>query len=119
MNNLIKNNRIYFFIFFFLTFFLFLYGKDIAGLLDAKWIIKYPKHLVFPLAKYLSGFVKWLMDDANFIIFSFRDFTRFIAWIIEIPYNLILALISKGFLSGQGQDAKEILAPLSLSLIHI
>ncbi len=120
MTNLIKNNKIYFFIFFFLTFFLFLYGKDIAGLLDAKWIIKYPKHLVFPLAKYLSGFVKWLMDDANFIIFSFRDFTRFIAWIIEIPYNLILALISKGFLSGQGQDAKEILAPLSwMSVIAI
>jgi len=120
VNNLIKNNRIYFFIFFFLTFFLFLYGKEIASFLDIKWAIKYPKHLVFPLAKYLSGFVKWLMDEANFIIFSFRDTTRFIAWIIELPYNLVLALISKGFLSGQGQDAIEILSPLSwISVIAI
>ena len=38
---------------------LFLYGKDIASFLDIKWIIKYPKHLIFPLAKYLSGFVKF------------------------------------------------------------
>ena len=60
------------------------------------------------------------MDEANFIIFSFRDFTRFIAWLIELPYNLVLALISKGFLSGQGQDAIEILSPLSwISVIAI
>ena len=101
MNYLTKNNRLYFFIFFFLTFCLFLYGKDIANFLDLKWIIKYPKHLVFPLAKYLSGFVKWLMDEANFIFFTFRDFTRLIAWIIELPYNLVLALISKGFLKSR------------------
>ena len=103
-----------------MTFCLFLYGKDIANFLDLKWIIKYPKHLVFPLAKYLSGFVKWLMDEANFIFFTFRDFTRLIAWIIELPYNLVLALISKGFLSGQGQEAIEILSPLSwISVIAI
>ena len=42
------------------------------------------------------------MDEASFGIFTFRDITRFIAWSIEQPYNLILALISKGFLSGQG-----------------
>ena len=120
MNNIINNNRLSVLVFFFLTFFLFLYGKEIASFLEAKWIIKYPKHLVFPLAKYLSSFVKWLMDEANFIIFSFRDFTRFIAWLIELPYNLVLALISKGFLSGQGQDAIEILSPLSwISVIAI
>tara|TARA_Y100000590_G_scaffold469431_1_gene656947 strand:- start:184 stop:2172 length:1989 start_codon:yes stop_codon:yes gene_type:complete len=120
VNNLLKNNRIYFYIFFIITFFLFLYGKEIASFLEIKWIIKYPKHLVFPLAKYLSGLVKWLMEEANFVIFTFRDFTRFIAWTIELPYNLILALISKGFLSGQGQEAIELLSPLSwISVIAI
>ncbi len=120
MNNLINNNKIYFYFFVLITFVLFLYGKELASYLDIKWIMKYPKHLVFPLAKYLSVFVKWLMDDANFIIFTFRDLTRFLAWIIELPYNLVLALISKGFLSGQGQDAVEILSPLSwISVIAI
>ena len=120
MNNIKNNNRLSVLFFFILTFILFLYGKEIASFFDTKWIIKYPKHLVFPLAKYLSSFVKWLMDEANFIIFSFRDFTRFIAWLIELPYNLVLALISKGFLSGQGQDAIEILSPLSwISVIAI
>tara|TARA_B100000427_G_C15498456_1_gene590931 strand:+ start:19 stop:1827 length:1809 start_codon:yes stop_codon:yes gene_type:complete len=60
------------------------------------------------------------MDEATFGIFSFRDLTRFIAWLIQQPYNLILALISKGFLQGQGQDAVEILPPLSwISVITI
>ncbi len=120
MNIFINNNKIYFYFFTLITFILFLYGKDLASYLDIKWVMKYPKHLVFPLAEYLSGFVKWLMDEANFVIFTFRDFTRFLAWIIELPYNLVLALISKGFLSGQGQDAVEILSPLSwISVIAI
>ena len=82
MNNLINKNKIYFYFFVLLTFILFIYGKELASYLDIKWVMKYPKHLVFPLAEYLSGFVKWLMDDANFIIF-----TLIINVIIRI-YNL-------------------------------
>ena len=93
MQNKKISNKIIFISLTFLTFLLYWYGKEIANFLDIKWIIKYPKHLVFPLAKYLSGFVKWLMDEANFIIFSFRDFTRFIAWLIELPYNFQLAKV--------------------------
>ena len=103
-----------------LTFFFYFYGKDIAYYYDLKWIIKYPKQYILPIAKYSSEFVKWLMDEATFGIFTFRDLTRFVAWLIQQPYNLILALISKGFLQGQGQDAVEILSPLSwISVIAI
>jgi len=119
-NNYNINKNIIFIFLFILTFFFYFYNKEIASFFDAKWIIKYPKHLVFPLAKYFSISIKWLMDEASFGIFTFRDITRFIAWSIEQPYNLILALISKGFLSGQGQDAIQILSPLSwISVIAI
>ena len=119
-NNYNINKNIIFIFLFILTFFFYFYNKEIASFFDAKWIIKYPKHLVFPLAKYFSISIKWLMDEASFGIFTFRDITRFIAWSIEQPYNLILALISKGFLSGQGQDAIQILSPLSwVSVIAI
>ncbi len=120
ISNIQNNKKIIFFLLFIITFILYLYGKEIASYFDAKWIIKYPKHYIFPISKYTSLFVKWLMDEATFGIFSFRDLTRFIAWLIQQPYNLILALISKGFLQGQGQDAVEILPPLSwISVITI
>jgi len=103
-----------------LTFIFYWYGKDIANYIDSKWILKYPKHHVIPFAKYTSLFVKWLINDASFGLFTFRDLTRFIAWIIEQPYNLVLAIISKGILKGQGQDAILILGPLSwISIVGI
>ena len=120
ISNIQNSKKISFILFFLFTFFLYFYGKEIASLFDINWIIKYPKQYVFPIAKFTSTFVKWLMDEATFGIFTFRDLTRFIAWLIQQPYNLVLALISKGFLQGQGQDAVEILSPLSwISVIAI
>ena len=34
-----------------LTFFFYFYGKDIAYYYDLKWIIKYPKQYILPIAK--------------------------------------------------------------------
>ena len=109
-----NNKRLTFIALFTITIILYFYAKEIASFLDIKWIIKYPKQYIFPIAKYTSEFVKWLMDEATFGLFTFRELTRFMAWLIQQPYNLVLALISKGFLKGQGQDAIEILSPLSL-----
>ena len=53
-------------------------------------------------------------------IFTFNDLTRFFAWIIEQPYNIVLAIFSKGILKGQGQDAIQIMEPLSwISVVGI
>jgi len=115
-----NNKRLTFIALFTITIILYFYAKEIASFLDIKWIIKYPKQYIFPIAKYTSEFVKWLMDEATFGLFTFRELTRFMAWLIQQPYNLVLALISKGFLKGQGQDAIEILSPLSwISVIAI
>jgi glycine betaine/proline transport system permease protein len=62
---------------------------------------------------YITNFVKWLMNEAHFVIFTFKDLTRFISWIIEQPYQFILSLFAKGFYKGQGQEAQLILSPLS------
>ena len=115
-----NNKRVTFFVLFIITLTLYFYAKDLASFFDIKWIIKYPKQYIFPIAKYTSEFIKWLMNEATFGLFTFRELTRFIAWLIQQPYNLVLALISKGFLKGQGQDAIEILSPLSwISVIAI
>ena len=119
-----KNNNIFnkitFISLLLLTFVFYWYGKEIANYFDSKWILKYPKHHTFPFAIYTTTFVKWLINEASFGLFTFKDVTRSFAWIIEQPYNLVLAIISKGILKGQGQDATLILSPLSwVSIIGI
>ena len=108
------------FFLFIITFLLYLFGKELCSYLGLEWAIKYPKQLVFPLKIYISSLVKWLMNEAHFILFSFKDLTRFISWLIEQPYQLVLSLFSEGFYRGLGQDAQLILAPLSwISVIII
>ena len=113
-------NKITFISLLLLTFVFYWYGKEIANYFDSKWILKYPKQHTFPFAIYTTTFVKWLINEASFGLFTFKDVTRSFAWIIEQPYNLVLAIISKGILKGQGQDAILILSPLSwMSIIGI
>ena len=91
------SNKIIFISLTILTFLFYWYGKEIANYFDSKWLIKYPKHYSFPFSIYTSSFVKWLINDASFGLFSFNDLTRFFAWIIEQPYNVVLAIFSKIF----------------------
>jgi glycine betaine/proline transport system permease protein len=84
------------------------FGEDLAG-----WAFDYPKSLTIPAARWISGAMKWLLNDASFGLFTFRDLTRFIAAAIDVPYRLALSLLSTGFLSGQGSSAVQIVPPLS------
>ena len=91
---------------------LWLYGKPIAG-----WAFKYPRSEQIPLRRWIGDFMKWLVEDASFGLFSFTDLTRFIAAVIEFPYKIVLSLLSTGFLQGQGSDAVQVLPPVSW--IHV
>ena len=114
------SNKIIFISLTFLTLLLYWYGKEIANYFDSKWLVKYPKHYSFPFAIYTTTFVKWLINEANFLLFTFNDLTRFFAWIIEQLYKIVLAIFSKGILRGQGQDAIQIIEPLSwISVVGI
>jgi glycine betaine/proline transport system permease protein len=72
----------------------------------------YPKTLILPLAKWISAFMKWLVNEATFGLFSFTELTRFISAVLDIPYTLALSLLSTGFLEGSGSSAVQILPPL-------
>lgn len=77
------------------------------------WAFDYPKAWIVPVANWITTFTKWLLNDAHFGLFTFTEFTRFIAAIIEIPYRIVLGLLSSGVLSGQGSSAVQILPPVS------
>ena len=79
----------------------------------AKWAFDYPKAWQIPAQRWIGDAMKWLVNDANFGLFTFTDLTRFIAALVDMPYRLALSLLSTGFLSGQGSSAVQILPPLS------
>jgi glycine betaine/proline transport system permease protein len=56
--------------------------------------------------------MRWLVNDASFGLFTFRELTRFIAEILEWPFTAATSLLATGVLSGQGSAAVQILPPL-------
>ena len=96
------------------------------------WAADYPKSLRIPAARCLAlGLTNrvapaaelqaaaraWAaqlaLNEATFGIFTFSEFTRFIAALLDVPYRFVLSLISTGFLRGEGSQAVQILPPLS------
>ncbi len=85
-----------------------LYGKPLA-----KWAFKYPSAWKWKISREISAGMEWLMNEATFGLFTFRELTRAVSWVIEKPYELVLSLLSTGFLKGQGSQAIQLLPPLS------
>jgi glycine betaine/proline transport system permease protein len=79
----------------------------------APWAFEYPRGWQWPLARWINGFMAWLVNDAAIGPVRFTDLTRALAGLIEIPYRAALSLLATGLLSGQGSDAVQILPPLS------
>ena len=77
------------------------------------WAIEYPKAWVLPLSTYITTFMKWLINDFDLGLFTFKEFTRALAWIVEQPYSLAKSLLSTGFLSGVGSYAEVVFPRLS------
>jgi glycine betaine/proline transport system permease protein len=78
-----------------------------------KWAFDYPRAWQLPAQRWIGDAMKWLLNDANFGLFTFTQLTRFIAACIDVPYRLALSLLSTGFLSGQGSGAVQIIPPIS------
>jgi len=77
------------------------------------WAFKYPRAWTIPLRFWLTDFMKFLMDGLDFGLFTFRELTRSIAWVLELPYDLVKSLLSTGFLEGQGSYAVEVFPRMS------
>src|SRR3546814_2763889 len=76
-------------------------------------LLKVPRELRFLVRDDISAFMKWLVEDASFGLFTFTELTRSIAWVLEQPYDLARALLVNGFVQGVGAEAAQWLPPLS------
>ncbi|KZL21215.1 Glycine betaine/L-proline transport system permease protein ProW [Pseudovibrio axinellae] len=105
---------VYFWLFLFTcTWLLSNYSFTLYKALGARWIIKFPSAWEWQLDVWISSFMTWLVEDAGFGLFTFRQLTRFLSALIEAPYNAMRALLADGFNSGLGQHAVEIFPAMS------
>ena len=92
-----------------LTILLGYYGRDLAKELDARWLVKFPSAWVIPFKTHISATMKWLTEDAQIGAVAFTDLTRALAWLIEQPYNFVLAFLGDGFTIGHGPEKQTLL----------
>ena len=88
-------------------------GLMAAGQSAAKWAFDWPKAWTLPAARWIGGFVKWLTNEAAIGPVGFSDVTRLAAAIVDVPYRIVLSLLSTGFLSGEGSTAVVLVPPVS------
>ena len=85
----------------------------IAGKEAFPWAFSVPRALRLPAKTWVGDAMDWLVEEANFGLFTFVELSRFVSRLVEIPYHFVLSLLSTGFLQGQGSDAVQILPPVS------
>lgn len=86
---------------------LWLWGQTLAP-----FAFDYPKAWQIPAARWIGGFITWLVKEAAIGPLAFSDVTRFLAWLIDLPYRAVLSLLATGMLSGEGSSAVQLWPPL-------
>ena len=61
------------------------------------WALSYPREWAIPLRYWISDFMKWLVNDFDLGLFSFKQFTRSIAWLLSWPLLTAEGLLASGF----------------------
>jgi glycine betaine/proline transport system permease protein len=76
------------------------------------WMLDLPREYWVPVQAWISAAMKWLIETANFGLFTFSEATRFVAYLLEQPLSLATAVFARGFTQGQGTAAVELIPPL-------
>ena len=61
------------------------------------WAWHYPRELSIPLRFWISDFMKWLINDFDLGLFTFKELTRSISWALYWPLSTADGLLSSGF----------------------
>jgi glycine betaine/proline transport system permease protein len=83
------------------------------------WAAKYPRGWVLPLSFWISDFMKWLINDATFGLFTFKQLTRSIAWLLTWPLEVAEGLLASGFKLVFGADDEIVYQLPRLSWVAI
>jgi len=76
------------------------------------WLREIPPQWRLGLDTAISSFMKWLVEDATFGLFTFRDATRAVSAFLNVPLTAATAIFSTGLLRGSGSTAVQLAPPL-------
>lgn len=88
-----------------------LFSLSTANLLP--WAHNYPRDWIWPIRFEITAFMKWLINDATFGLFTFKELTRSVSSLLDWPLTAATSLFSTGLMEGQGSYAVQIAPPLS------
>ncbi len=77
------------------------------------WAIEYPRGLVVPLKFWVSDFMKWLINEADLGLFTFKEFTRSLSWVLNWFLVVSHGLFAEGAKIPLNGDAFFQIPPLS------
>jgi glycine betaine/proline transport system permease protein len=84
------------------------------------YLIEIPNNFKLPIAKNITIITKWLIEDASLGIFSFKQFTRAIGSILDVPSIFLKGLLATGFKFEISSGESILIQPLSwISIIFI
>jgi len=106
MRYITQPTRLFWLVLFLTTWVLSANSFSLYKAFSARWIIRFPKRWEIPLADWISAAMDWF-------VFYFSGFTRFLASLVEWPYQVVRSALIDGFATGQGQQAVEIVPALS------
>ena len=76
-------------------------------------VAAWPEQWAIPFRFWISDFMKWLINDFDLGLFTFKELTRSIAWLLEWPLLAAQSLFAEGFSRGIGRDAVEVFPRIS------
>ena len=76
------------------------------------WMREVPPPWRLGLDTAISSFMNWLVEDATFGLFTFREATRAISDFLNVPLKAATAIVSTGLLRGSGSTAVQLAPPL-------
>lgn len=68
------------------------------------WTLRLPDEWVVPLREWLTAFFKWLGNEFDLGLFTFRELTRAVAWLLGIPLSWTEALLFKGSIDARFEE---------------
>ncbi|NIO05876.1 MAG: ABC transporter permease subunit [Proteobacteria bacterium] len=77
------------------------------------WAVEYPSEWVIPLRFWVSDFMKWLINEADLGLFTFKQFTRSISWVFNWFLAASFGVLSEGVKIPLGGEALFHLPSLS------
>jgi glycine betaine/proline transport system permease protein len=76
------------------------------------WMREVPPQWRLGLDTAISNSMKWLVNDATFGLFTFKDATRAVSDFLNVPLTAATAIFSTGVLQGSGSTAVQLAPPL-------